>query len=88
MILINSDTFRPQATDPDAGDNGTVAYEIVYNNTDSLFSINATTGRISTIREPDRENLREEYTLTVRASDGGKPAKTTLANISVSILVS
>ena len=88
MILINSDRFRLQATDPDAGDNGTVAYEIVYSDADSLFSINATTGRISTIRIPDRESLRKELTLTVMASDSGKPAKTAVANISVSILVS
>ena len=77
-----------QATDPDLGNNGTVTYKIVAGDTDSLFSINATTGRISAIKEPDREGLGKKYTLTVMASDGGKQAKTDVANVSVVIKVS
>uniref|UniRef100_A0A8K9UL27 Protocadherin-16 n=1 Tax=Oncorhynchus mykiss TaxID=8022 RepID=A0A8K9UL27_ONCMY len=62
-----------QASDPDHGANGTITYAIQGEDYGGRFTINATTGAVSTMRALDREE-RPSYTLCIQASDGGQPS--------------
>uniref|UniRef100_A0A8C6SHA9 Dachsous cadherin-related 1a n=1 Tax=Neogobius melanostomus TaxID=47308 RepID=A0A8C6SHA9_9GOBI len=65
------------AADLDLGTNAEVTYGVI---SEDFFSINPTTGAISTTKKLDREQ-QEVHTLTVYAKDGGLPpnyAKTTV----------
>jgi protocadherin Fat 4 len=83
---LHPDFVTVTATDPDKGSNGIVTYAITGGDTDSLFSIDATSGRISATSKPDRETLGDSYTLTVTASDGAALSpRTDTATVTVSI---
>lgn len=64
--------FYLQATDPDAGLNGQVVYELVDNTVSSAFGLNTSSGNIYTFleffRTSNNVNLNP-YQLRVRASD-------------------
>ena len=59
-----------EANDTDSGDFGTVTYSLAGGN--SVFWINPTSGDLYVTGYLDREAI-DSYTLTVIASDGGKP---------------
>lgn len=73
------------ATDSDAGSNADITYEIA----DGLFSGNFTiepkTGFIKTVNPLDFEQLAN-YTLTIRAKDGGNPSKSSTVKAIVNII--
>jgi hypothetical protein len=69
-----------KATDADADDNGRVVYEITSGNERQLFAMDTQTGAVNlrhalshTVDLPDR--------LVVKASDGGKPPRSTIGSI-------
>ena len=64
------------ARDSDAGSNGQVRYSIVKGNKDDVFQINPVSGKITVNGKIDREEVAS-YTLTLMASDQGKPAMKT-----------
>lgn len=64
------------ATDSDGGSNGQVRYSIVKGNKDDVFQVNPISGKITVNGKIDREKMAS-YTLTLMASDQGKPAMKT-----------
>ena len=72
------------ATDADAGANGTVSFSITAGNTNSDFSIDASTGEITIANALDA-GITASYTLTVTATDGGAPANTTTASVTITV---
>ena len=63
-----------QANDADNGALGVVSYSITGGNSNNDFTINSTSGVITVNGDLDREVIGE-YTLTIRAQDGGNPAR-------------
>ena len=80
----NTLVVRVSATDADVGINGKVTYSIVNGNKGSVFSINANSGQLTLVGPLDRE-VTPEYTLTVLATDGGKPPMNATATIRIRI---
>ena len=71
------------ATDADAGDFGSVRYEVAPGSIiNSAFSLQFDTGRIILMEELDRE-MEDGYTFSVRAIDGGNRAATGTIMINV-----
>jgi Mg2+/citrate symporter len=60
--------FKLFANDND-GDYNVITYTIISGNHDNNFTINSTTGVITTVKPLDRET-QAQFVLTVRASDG------------------
>ena len=60
--------FKVVANDND-GDYNVITYTIISGNHDNNFTINSTTGVITTVKPLDRET-QTQFVLTVRASDG------------------
>ncbi|XP_019620041.1 PREDICTED: protocadherin Fat 4-like [Branchiostoma belcheri] len=71
------------ATDMDQGKNGEVMYRITGDN-GNVFSIDNTTGQITTTGQLDREQMAG-YNITVMATDMGSPARNTTALVTVSV---
>ncbi|XP_035670182.1 protocadherin Fat 4-like, partial [Branchiostoma floridae] len=71
------------ATDMDLGKNGEILYSITADN-DNVFSIDNTTGQITTVGQLDRE-ATAEYNITVEATDMGSPPRNTTAMVTVSV---
>ena len=63
-----------QADDADSGILGEVSYSITSGNSNNNFAIDSTSGIITVNGDIDREVIGE-YTLTIRAQDGGSPAR-------------
>ena len=63
-----------QADDADSGILGEVSYSITSGNSNNNFAIDSTSGMITVNGDIDREVIGE-YTLTIRAQDGGSPAR-------------
>lgn len=82
----NPGTFVLQvfATDKDSNDNSKIQYSILSGNEEGRFVINEGTGILSVAESIDRETA-SEYTLLVRARDGGNPFRQseTMARITV-----
>ncbi|XP_064191411.1 protocadherin-23 [Anguilla rostrata] len=74
-----------QAADPDAGANGTVLYSIQGEDIEDFFTINATSGAISTLKSLDREK-RSNYTLIIKAEDQGPAPRSSTAPLHVLVL--
>ena len=70
------------ATDSDLGTNAQITYSLV--SFSLQFSINETTGALSTLRPLDREQVAS-YNLTVLATDGGQPPNSAAAAILVTV---
>ncbi|XP_068774552.1 cadherin EGF LAG seven-pass G-type receptor 2 isoform X2 [Struthio camelus] len=77
-VAPNSAVLRVTATDRDKGSNALVHYSIVSGNTRGHFYIDAQTGAVDVVSPLDYE-ASKEYTLRIRAQDGGRPP---LSNIS------
>ncbi|XP_051548726.1 cadherin EGF LAG seven-pass G-type receptor 1-like isoform X2 [Myxocyprinus asiaticus] len=71
-VAVNSQVALVKATDKDAGNNAKVHYSIISGNVKGQFYIHSPTGVIDVIRPLDYEMIRE-YTLRVKAQDGGRP---------------
>ena len=80
------DVVKINAKDPDlAGPQSQVYYGIVSGNTGSAFTINSTTGQISTGNFLDRETIRQ-YNLTVFASDRGRVSQTSTVSVIIDLI--
>lgn len=86
-VSIGTTVTTVTATDQDSGSQGDVSFSLVAGNTGNKFSINSTTGVITTIGELDRETTAV-FTLTVRASDGAVPEKVRSTDGQVVVTVS
>lgn len=64
---------KVHATDADTGPSGQVVYSIVAGNGDGVFSMSPYTGELCLVGR--RESSAVVHTVTVRATDGGKPPK-------------
>uniref|UniRef100_A0A8C1ZEI5 Cadherin EGF LAG seven-pass G-type receptor 1b n=1 Tax=Cyprinus carpio TaxID=7962 RepID=A0A8C1ZEI5_CYPCA len=71
-IAVNSQVAMVKAMDKDAGNNAKVHYSIINGNIKGQFYIHSPTGVIDVISPLDYEMIRE-YTLRVKAQDGGRP---------------
>ena len=78
---IGTVAFTALAADRDIDQNGYITYSIV---PDTVFSINSTTGVISTSISFDRETI-DHYTATIVAHDGGVPTRSSNATLEVTI---
>ncbi|XP_054024588.1 protocadherin gamma-B5-like [Dryobates pubescens] len=80
--------LRVQARDADAGANGRVSYWLESGSADSLappVSVEAQSGAVYAQRSLDYEQCRE-FTVTVRAQDGGVPARSSTATVRIFVL--
>ncbi|XP_064354330.1 cadherin EGF LAG seven-pass G-type receptor 2 [Dromaius novaehollandiae] len=77
-VAPNSAVLRVTATDRDKGSNALVHYSIVSGNSRGHFYIDAQTGALDVVSPLDYE-ASKEYTLRIRAQDGGRPP---LSNVS------
>ncbi|XP_056307479.1 cadherin EGF LAG seven-pass G-type receptor 1 isoform X2 [Danio aesculapii] len=71
-IAVNTQVAVVKATDKDAGNNAKVHYSIINGNIKGQFYIHSPTGVIDVVSPLDYEMIRE-YTLRVKAQDGGRP---------------
>ncbi|XP_058164928.1 cadherin EGF LAG seven-pass G-type receptor 1 isoform X2 [Dasypus novemcinctus] len=71
-VAVNTPVLRVQATDRDQGANAAVHYSIVSGNLKGQFYLHALSGSLDVINPLDFEAIRE-YTLRVKAQDGGRP---------------
>ncbi|XP_071083745.1 protocadherin Fat 4-like [Haliotis cracherodii] len=80
-VNIGTSVVTIAATDSDAGNDGTITYTLLSTTTAGgtsvagVFHLDSVSGKISTMASLDRESVAS-YDVTVRASDGGTPAKT------------
>uniref|UniRef100_A0A8C9TP09 Protocadherin-16 n=1 Tax=Scleropages formosus TaxID=113540 RepID=A0A8C9TP09_SCLFO len=74
-----------RATDQDTGDSGEVEYRIIAGDPDSDFSLDSSSGELSSSRALDREK-KPSYLLTVVAQDRGTPPLTSTATVEVTLL--
>ncbi|WAR26920.1 FAT4-like protein [Mya arenaria] len=72
------------ATDADAGNDGDLTYSIILGNSAGKFDIDPTTGAIRVTGSLDYETTTQ-YLLTVQATDGGSPAQSGSATVTVNI---
>ncbi|EDO35412.1 predicted protein, partial [Nematostella vectensis] len=72
------------ATDADEGTNAVISYDIIGGNNNGNFSIDSSTGVISTLASLDHE-VEEFFSLIISAKDGGNKyaAKTAVVNVTV-----
>ncbi|XP_076447693.1 protocadherin Fat 4-like [Babylonia areolata] len=73
------------AEDTDTGVDGTVTYTAVSGNGMSLFAVNPGTGAVTTATATLDREVRRDYSLVVRASDGGTPPLTSTAHVFISL---
>ncbi|XP_021344023.1 cadherin EGF LAG seven-pass G-type receptor 2-like isoform X2 [Mizuhopecten yessoensis] len=73
------------ATDTDQGDNRIISYSIFGGNTDNTFKIDRSTGELSIQAALDREKV-SEYSLLIRAQDGGSPMRSNTTVVRVTVL--
>ncbi|XP_072134760.1 cadherin EGF LAG seven-pass G-type receptor 2 isoform X3 [Mobula birostris] len=71
-IAPNTKVLQVTASDRDKGNNAVVHYSIMSGNTRGQFYIDAQTGSIDVVSHLDYET-NKEYTLRIRAQDGGRP---------------
>ncbi|XP_063053636.1 cadherin EGF LAG seven-pass G-type receptor 1 [Engraulis encrasicolus] len=71
-IQANTQVAVVKATDNDKGNNAKVHYSIISGNVRGQFYIHSPTGAIDVISPLDYEVMRE-YTLRIKAQDGGRP---------------
>ena len=74
-----------EANDQDSGVLGDVTYSITSGNSNNNFAINSTSGMITVSDDIDREVVGE-YRLTVRAQDGGNPARSDTSTVIITVL--
>jgi len=79
------------AQDKDSGSNGQVTYSLMQrpheaaHSVNETFSINATSGAITTLKRLELNAPREEYKFQVRAADNGSPSLESFMNVSITV---
>ncbi|XP_074087674.1 protocadherin-23 [Macrotis lagotis] len=73
------------AMDMDSGNNGAVRYHIIGGNTEQLFTINETSGELSTTCSLDREHINN-FNLIIECYDLGNPGRSSTTELKVTIL--
>ena len=84
---VSSVILQLSATDKDAGPNGIVSYHFAARQPGSvlrLFDLNPTTGNLHVVQSLEHE-AGKSLTLQVEARDQGRPAKTAVAEVEVSV---
>uniref|UniRef100_A0AAY4D3X6 Cadherin EGF LAG seven-pass G-type receptor 1 n=1 Tax=Denticeps clupeoides TaxID=299321 RepID=A0AAY4D3X6_9TELE len=71
-VAVHTTVARVEAADRDEGNNAKVHYSIISGNVKGQFYIHSLTGVIDVINPLDYETNRD-YTLRVKAQDGGRP---------------
>ncbi|XP_051890612.1 cadherin EGF LAG seven-pass G-type receptor 2-like isoform X2 [Pristis pectinata] len=71
-VAPNTKVLQVTASDRDKGNNAVVHYSIMSGNTRGQFYIDAQSGSIDVVSQLDYE-MNKEYTLRIRAQDGGRP---------------
>ncbi|XP_078098403.1 cadherin EGF LAG seven-pass G-type receptor 2 isoform X5 [Mustelus asterias] len=71
-VVPNTQILQVTASDRDKGNNALVHYSIMSGNTRGQFYIDAQSGSIDVVSQLDYE-MNKEYTLRIRAQDGGRP---------------
>ncbi|XP_072336405.1 cadherin EGF LAG seven-pass G-type receptor 2 isoform X1 [Scyliorhinus torazame] len=71
-LAPNTQVLQVTASDRDKGNNALVHYSIMSGNTRGQFYIDAQSGDIDVVSQLDYE-MNKEYTLRIRAQDGGRP---------------
>ncbi|XP_043944319.1 cadherin EGF LAG seven-pass G-type receptor 1 [Protopterus annectens] len=71
-VPINTKIIQVKATDKDKGNNAVIHYSIVSGNIKGQFYMDSFTGEIDVINPLDHEVTRE-YSLRIKAQDGGRP---------------
>ena len=72
------------ATDKDSSSNGAVSYAIVDGVGKGNFTVDSSTGYVTTTTSLDRET-QDSYTLTLQTKDGGSPSRSTNATLIVTV---
>jgi hypothetical protein len=73
------------ATDPDAGANGQLSYSIIGGSGQTIFAIAAGSGQVTVANAAALSLAASPYSLQVQVSDGGAPALTASATVTVEI---
>ncbi|SDE06807.1 Ig-like domain-containing protein [Aquimonas voraii] len=73
------------ATDVDAGANGQLGYSVVGGSGQTVFAINASSGQITVANAAALNLAASPYSLQVQVSDGGAPALTAAAAMSITV---
>ncbi|KAM8968719.1 protocadherin-23 [Sarcophilus harrisii] len=73
------------AMDMDTGNNGAMQFHIIGGNIEQYFTINETSGELSTTRSLDREHI-SNFTLTIECSDLGNPGRSSITELKVIVL--
>ena len=81
---LSSNVIVVRATDRDSGSNSEIVYNIVSNEVDLPFSVNATSGVVFLTRTLDREE-RDKYTFFVRANDRGLPSLSAVSSVTITV---
>jgi hypothetical protein len=81
---VNNSFAIIRAKDNDAGTNGKVTYTIESGNERGDFNIDPTVGSLIVIKPLDRETV-SYYSLTIKASDDGSPAKSSVKQIGITV---
>ncbi|XP_069797890.1 cadherin EGF LAG seven-pass G-type receptor 2 isoform X4 [Narcine bancroftii] len=71
-VAPHTQVLQVTASDRDRGNNAIVHYSIMSGNTRGQFYIDAQSGSIDVVSQLDYE-MNKEYTLRIRAQDGGRP---------------
>ena len=90
---INTVIGQINATDSDSGVNGQLTYSFVLSRANAIFTINASTGEISTAVIVDREGLaamnalimQSQIMFDVQVSDGGNPVRFSIQKLTFAI---
>ena len=83
-IPIGTFILDATATDADLGVNGQVSYSLTSDTPLLPFSINPSTGEVTTISTLDREQI-DRYEFSITASDNGAPVRSTSVTIIVNV---
>ncbi|XP_062507613.1 protocadherin Fat 3-like [Corticium candelabrum] len=73
------------AVDKDAGTNSQITYHLQNSSLPILFTVNSVTGVVTNTAPLDRETM-DVFAFEINAVDGGSPAQTAVAMVSVNIL--
>ncbi|KAL5011978.1 hypothetical protein ScPMuIL_010529 [Solemya velum] len=79
-----ADVITVHATDGDTGTNGQLTYFIPQGIADDKFTVDSTSGSITTTEDLDRE-VRSSYTITVYVRDGGYPTQFHMTMVFVNV---
>jgi len=85
MASIGNIIIQTVAVDTDTGTNAEITYSISQESQVADFTISSTSGAISIARRLDFE-ATQAYSLTVVATDGGRPRRSSTATISIQVV--